>query len=268
MKAIPEFDRLKLIEARDTVFFPSDFKFLSEHKGLRPGELHVLLSTAGAGKSSLVKSVMFDLAKKAKVLYWLSEEGTRDFRSHIACNAIPDSKIKNVEVYSELEDDSITDKEGLAVIKKMAMVLDEIKPDILIYDNLTTSLAYADLKPSIQYRVMLELKRMAIRRNIPILCVAHTKGEINMYNQGLISGNDIRGGKNIVMLVEYLYVFQKLSIAGDYFNFINIEKHRSQPVKNKFFCLEYSPKTGGYVQDWPIDFECMKENYGQRNILK
>jgi len=268
MLEISEFDRLKLIEEDETVYFKSKFKFLMTHNGFRPGELHMLLSTSGSGKTTLMKSIIFDMAKDVKILYWLSEETEKTFRKHIANKGISNSLIKNITVVSELESPLCINSEGMGIVNALKAHVAECNPDIVIFDNITTSAAYADLKPSVQNSVIREMKKYAAETNIPILFVAHTKGDINIYNQGLLSGNDIRGSKGVINFIEFLYVFQKLSIGESYFNFINIEKHRSQQIEGKFFALEYSPKANSYIQDWPIDFETMKENYGQRNILK
>lgn len=267
MLEINEVDRIKLIEEDETIFFKSKFKFLMTHNGFRPGELHMLLSTSGSGKTTLMKSIIFDMSKDVKILYWLSEEIEKTFRKHIANKSISNSLIRNITVVSELESSLCINAEGMAIVNALKAYIAECSPDIVIFDNITTSAAYADLKPHVQNAVIREIKSYAAKTNIPFLFVAHTKGDINIYNQGLLSGNDIRGSKGVINYIEFLYIFQKLSIGENYFNFINIEKHRSQQVEGKFFALEYSPKKNSYVQDWGIDFETMKANYGQRNIL-
>lgn len=268
MREMDEIERIKRIEDFNTVFFPSKFNFLNEHKGLRPGEMHMIMSTSGAGKSSLVRSIMIDLAKNNKILLWLSEESEKSFYDYVAINGIPNGHVKNIHLHSEVDDVSLDDTGRHGVIKRLQEKINEVRPAVVIFDNITTSQAYEDLKISEQVATVTTLKRMSNRTGLPFLLIAHTKGEINMFNQGLISGNDIRGTKGVINKLEYLYVFQKLSIANSYFNFIRIEKHRTQPVDKTFFALEYSVKTGGYVQDWAIDFDILKENYAQRNLLK
>ena len=267
MLELDDVDRAELIEDDNTVFFPSKFKFLMTHNGFRPGEMHMLLSTAGSGKTTLMKSIMFDMSKDTKILYFLSEETETTFKKHVAKQGISNALIKNITVVSELEAPECQDRVGLPIIKHLEKEILRVKPDLVIYDNITTSAAYADLKPDVQTAVVRRMKVFAAKHDVPFLLVAHTRGDINIYNQGLLCGNHIRGNKGIINFIEYLYIFQKLSIADNYFNFINIEKHRSQAIEGKFFALEYSVKQNAFAQDWPISFEILKENYGQRNIL-
>ena len=267
MLELDDVDRAELIDEDETIFFPSKFKFLMTHNGFRPGEMHMLLSTAGSGKTTLMKSIMFDMSKDTKILYWLSDETSTTFKKHIAKQGISNALIKNITIASELEREDCHNSSGTDIEKQLEAEVLRVQPDLVIFDNITTSAAYADLKPDVQTAVVRRMKVFAAKHEIPFLLVAHTRGDINIYNQGLLCGNHIRGNKGIINFIEYLYIFQKLSIADNYFNFINIEKHRSQSIEGKFFALEYSVKQNAFAQDWPISFDVLKENYGQRNIL-
>ena len=53
-----------LLKERDKVHWYSDYHFLNEHKGHRPGALHLYLGVAHGGKSTLMRSLLIDALKK------------------------------------------------------------------------------------------------------------------------------------------------------------------------------------------------------------
>ena len=63
--------------------FHSTFNFISSHNGFRKGKLHLILSDTGTGKSTLIRSLMYDvllsLPEDKKLLLILSEETEMDF---------------------------------------------------------------------------------------------------------------------------------------------------------------------------------------------
>jgi KaiC/GvpD/RAD55 family RecA-like ATPase len=68
----------ELLENNNKTFFShSRFKFIEKHKGLRPGLMHVLLGTTGSGKTTLSRSILSDICKRDKVLFYSTEE-TKD----------------------------------------------------------------------------------------------------------------------------------------------------------------------------------------------
>lgn len=244
----------------------SNFKFLQEHRGLRPKELHVLMGTAGSGKSTVIRAIIADMLKinSGTVYAWLSEETRDSFMLGLVDNDMgPDGK-NRIKIDSELDREKNGDKKTIdSILEKVEF----ISPEVLIIDNITTSPSYRGKSPDEQGEVINKLKEFANKNDIPILLIAHTRKDVSDNMSRLITENDIRGCADITNLAEFFYVLQRFEVGERYFQTIRIQKHRSQPIKNKLFHLEYSPEIKTYTGDRPIDFDSFKEIFKQRNQL-
>lgn len=259
---------VELKKRREDVFFKSKFNFLNEHRGLRPGALHLLLGTSGSGKSSLVRSILKDIATRfnnqEKLLCWLSEESKLDFLTEFVQSNYNKSIARNINIISELEmpEEVIGQSQMELLYFKHNLSNDEHK--IIFIDNITTSKFYNDRSPVEQSNFIMMLKGIAKDRDIPIVLVAHTKHDVSDNMSRLITENDIRGNKSIVNIVQFQYILQRFKGASRFYPTIRTVKHRGQNPNDKLFYLEFSKEKLEYVSDKKIEFELFKQVFKER----
>lgn len=267
-----EFEKDEFLEESRTQFYKSDFNFLNEHNGWRPGKQHLILAPTHAGKSTLTRSIAWDFVNNnelEKVLVWLSEESKAEFKSELAKIGLPKEKASRIIIASEQDGDlSLSEKKML-----FAESLKLANPQLLLFDNITTSSFYAGRKVDEQERFASYLKTTGKSEDIAMAIIAHTGGESQM-NKRLLELNDIRGGKDIVNLAEFAYILQMIKVYDEVtqktkkFPIIRIEKHRGQAqVENFLFHLRYNPTTVSFMEDRPKCWNEFKELFKKQMSL-
>ena len=142
-------ERIKYL--KEFQFAETRFHFINDHYGLRPGNIHLLMGTSGKGKSTLARSIMLDVARFHKVFFLTSEEEERDVKDRFHLSKTHPDLVKNITHYRDT--DLMTgiepgDVEGfLSVLSWHMLAADS---EILFYDNLTASLYYETLTPTMQ----------------------------------------------------------------------------------------------------------------------
>lgn len=265
--AISRSEAATLRAVANWVYFKTDFKLLKSHKGFRSGRTHLFLGTTGSGKSTLVRSILIDLFKNnpdKKALIILSEESTEDFKSALSETEFDFHSGVNMTVLSE-EDQNFNSTQEY--IQHLRLLISELKPNVLFFDNLTTSLLYNDKSNRDQFLIAKELKRLTAKHDIATIFVAHTGAQISDNMNRLINENDIRGSKSVVNMIEFLYIMQRFEVGSTFFQTIRVVKHRSQQPDHKLFRLMYDTKKNLYTSDFPLDFQAFKEAFNQRNKL-
>lgn len=258
--------RGQLLKDNEAEYFKSRFLCFKAHNGFRPGCLHLVLGVAGAGKSTFLKAIIKDLVDdKQPILLWLTEEDRDDV--NVTFKDLPDNDgLKMVDVYCEIDP-----SQKVVTEDNFWLYLDDkigsINPSCILIDNITTSFLYAEKTSREQLQTIKQLKEVARKYNIPIIIFAHTKEECSDSMTRLIEINDIRGTKNIINLVEYLYIMQRFQIGESYFPTVRIKKHRKHPVDNYLFRLVYSKLKNTYTHDILLTFKEFKEAYKARNTL-
>lgn len=256
-----------MYEARQ-VQYQSQYNFIKEHGGYRKGKLHLAIGPSSGGKSTLTRSLLIDflltLKPDEKVHLHLSEESYEEFLIEIASSGLDLEKINRISVTSEQDNQF---KSANELFRHLHEALSESKVRGLFFDNITTSFCYMDRKADQQALVSHKLKTLAKGFNIPFVLIGHTGGDSTMASTRLIEMNDIRGGKSIVNLVEFMYVLQPLFVGDSRYNIIRILKHRGYSIKNSYFQLEYSDKARMFACDEAISFESFKSIFKQRNVL-
>jgi ABC-type iron transport system FetAB ATPase subunit len=248
------------------IHFASSMGFLNAHNGFRRGSLHMVIGTAGGGKSTLVRTLIRDFlfqkdnARKTLALC-LSEETIPEYKRQLAYGIPSHDILLNTIAVSELEDPNWNKK-------KFFEWLREFTPDFLVFDNITTSKWYMDLNAKEQSRFAVELKSITKEVNCSTLLIAHTDADITDGIERLIHLNDIRGSKSIVNLVEFGYILQRFQIGDKFFPTIRTVKHRSQELIHALYSLVYDPRTRSFTSDNPLNFEKFKEIFSERNRLK
>ena len=242
--------------------FRSSFNFFNCHRGIRKNKMHLLIAPTSAGKSTFVRSVLCDLVfrnKDKKVLLWLTEESIEDFKQEFSATVPANDVLKNITMISEMGTNPNEDEVRGYIEEAIGMV----NPDIVICDNITTSRLYMDKTNSQQAEISMWIKELT--RTTTFFIIAHTNGD--GYESKFINENDIRGSKTLPNLVEFLYVLQPIRVGDRLFQFVNIIKHRGQPISGKFFRLFYDERIKSFEKDSKISFEEIKDVFKQRNSL-
>jgi len=268
----------ELLKEREKTYWHSGYHFLTEHKGHRPGNLHLYLGVAHGGKSTLMRSLLIDALKRCdkdkKILIWLSEETENDFLIEFSMAlktfSKDDAKVlfRKLLIHSEMNFPELIkfERRGVKWAYFQEMVNDK-RIDLIFFDNLTTSEFYMDQKIDVQSLFVKELKEEASKCKKPFIMVAHTGADVTENSHRLISMNDIRGCKSIINIVQYCYILQRFQLNDFYYPTLRITKHRGQSVESKMFHLDFNKEMNLYIKDRAIDFVEMKDNFKQRNVL-
>lgn len=260
-----ELDNEKLKELRSNQHecnFRSKYNFFNEHNGIRNNKMHLLIAPTGAGKSTLIRSVFFDVInnnRDKKILIWLTEETKDEFYSEISNYATDSDVLQNVRVISELQ--GYTNEDDTKKLIEEAIDLYDL--DLLMVDNITTSNLYMDTSIKNQAELCKWFKGLC--KSTALFIVAHTNN--NNFNNRLLDENDIRGSRSITNLTEFLYVLQPVRINNSLFQFINIIKHRGQNIDNRFFMLKYNKQSKLFLEDVASTFDDINQLFKQRNKL-
>lgn len=262
---INEIKTARLLEEIKTVYIKSKFGFLQSHLGLRPGKMHLLLSTSGAGKSSLTRALMKEISMGHKISIYLSEESTEDFQTYLAQAAIPERCIKNMSVISEVDEEN-SGKNKAEMFDTFSEFAQQ-RADVFFFDNITTSLFYNNQKNEVQSAVARKIKQMTAKMGYAMFIVAHTATSITDYNQQILTVNDLRGDKTLSNEMEFFYGFQRFRIGEESFAVIRVLKSRNPSADWEWFELDYSKSCKIYTGDRKITFAELKDGYNARNQL-
>lgn len=260
-----------LITEANTQHNKSDFHFLNEHKGWRPGKIHLAMAPTGAGKSTLIRSIIWDYLINnpfRRVFLWLTEESANDFKTEFAKLKLPQEQAKYLYIGSE------QDVEGELSMKKIAFAegLKQVMPDIVFFDNITTSQFYVGRKPEEQASFSMYIKRMCKNEDIPFVIIAHSGGGIQM-GKRLIELNDIRGTKDIVNIAEFAYILQRFRVVDPntnqeiFYPTIRLEKHRGYTCNNLLFKLRFNQETVTFMEDRAVDWQSFKDAFNAQLTL-
>lgn len=258
----------ELIKNHQTIFNQTNFNFLSQHNGLRPKKLHLVIGMPSGGKSTLRNTLIVDFLEQnphKKAFLYLSEESEQDLLGDIAAISARSSALKRLIIFSE--------QDYLGLVRKTQdraqFICDKIarsQCDLFVFDNLTTSQLYGN-SFSEQDEFCLDLKSKLLKLNTTNLLIAHTSSSIKNGLDGLIDMNDIRGSKTIVNLTEFLYVLQSFKIKNETINTIRIQKNRSYKTEKNFFMLNFDGQKRIYSFDVELGFDEFNTLYQKQNRL-
>ena len=253
----------ELTAYRKQIDFKTKLNFLLAHNGIRKNKMHFLIAPTHSGKSTLTRTILRDLIinnQSKKILVWLTEETTEDFKRAFYESVPAGEHLKNVKISCQV---GVTDSPE-KIMADFTEMIEHFDIDIVICDNITTSSKlYQDESIARQSTTMTWLK--SLTKITTVFCIAHTN--TSDFNNRLLDENDIRGGKTAVNLTEFLYVMQPIQINNTLHQFILIKKHRNQKVENKFFKLNYDHRLMAFANDYPTDFEFIKNVFKDRNKL-
>lgn len=246
------------------VNFHSKLGFVNATNGFRRGSMHLFIAGTGGGKSTLTRSIIRDLLfhpnNNPIIAIWLSEESIEEYRAMFALGVPSTDRLLNTNAYSE------QDKRDTTEIHFFEWV-EMLNPDILIFDNITTSKLYEGKRPELQAAFASKLKNVIKKVNCAGLIIAHADSQQTNQKGGLLDVNNIRGGKGIVNLTEFAYLVQTFSTPKSKYSTLRIAKSRSQEVVHDTYLLNFDTRTRSYLTDTAIPFEKFKEVYNERNRL-
>ena len=267
-----ETEQALMIQENQTVHTDSVFYFLKEHKGWRNGKIHLAMAPSGAGKSTMVRSLIWDWLINSqayeKCFVWLSEESADDFKHEFAKLRLPRELTSRLLIGSEQDTDGDVNHKKLLFAEALKTVI----PSIVFFDNVTTSQFYAGKKPEEQASFAMYIKRKCKTEDIPFVIIAHSGGGIQMGNR-LLELNDIRGGKDIVNLAEFAYIMQRFRVVDPmtnkeiYYPTIRILKHRGYTCENLLFKLRFNRETVTFMEDKIIPWTEFKEAFKSQLTL-
>lgn len=250
--------------------FPkSRFTFINDHYGLRKGKVHTLISSSGVGKSTLSRSLIFDMAKENKVFLYSTEEDLKDTQTMFAMRDADNAILKNIIFCHEgdLEKETSDVNEWLRLLE---VKIKNSKCDILFFDNITTSSFYETKKPDVQAQIFSSLRVLARDCAIPLFLIAHTASTVRDDSQTLIRAEDIFGSKSPSRKSQFLYVYQRIigqssptGLTTPSYPLIRVLKARGYDTQN-IYLLGYDFQKNEYTGDAQIPNAKFKEIYDER----
>lgn len=249
----------------------TSFSFLNDHLSLRKGKRHLLIGTTGTGKTTLTRSVIFQLAKGARIL-WYSTEETLDDMIYMMTKASFDSEHRNkIHFRHETQASKWCDETGQDLGKYFSHEIAKTKCDVIVFDNLTTSKFY-NKTPESDVKFFNSISESVKNLNIPIIIIAHTANGVKDMQAELFSGSDVRGNKIVSNSSEYIYAYQLITyIVNGQENkqgIIRTIKSRIGGASNSIYTLNYNAKENSYTSDQKVSFETFKNFYDKRVKLK
>lgn len=245
----------------------TQFGFLSAHNGLRRGSVHVVIGTAGGGKSTLIRSILRDFLfhpsnQQLEASILLSEETCLEYKSQLAFGLESLEPLKRGVLTSEQENPNWSFDYFLGQQKILS-------PDLFIYDNMTTSKFYEGAKVSRQAEIFNKIKDFTKVTNCATIVIAHTGANISDGMDRLINMNDIRGAKSIPNMAEFFYILQRFKdeTTDHFFPSIRTVKHRGQELIHSMYLLQYDKRFRAYMGDKSINWGQFVEFHKKRQRL-
>ena len=249
-------DEIDKIDSKfNTKHFYSRMSFLSDHNGLRKGELSTLTGTYGSSKSTLTRTIIAELAMAhKKVFVFLSEESSSIYNfplsnamTNMADLNYANKSLKNVSYLSQTEMNQ-NDKNLNHLLSCFADMAKFHSVEVFIIDNFTTSFL-GDSTISEQARASELLKKFAIQFDVVVLVILHTKKNTDVYTN-FLTGDDVRGNQTIINMSSYSYMLTLFSIGNDKRAFIHVDKARYHKKSHKkFYELCFDSDIEMYVAD-------------------
>lgn len=255
-----------LLKKNSEMQFATNYGFLSAHNGFRRGSLHVLMGTAGSGKTTLIRSILRDFIfqrenKKFSAALWLSEESIEEYKTQFAKGAPSHEQLMSTFITSEIDSKDMQLDVFINRIK-------DLRPDFLIIDNVTTSRFYDNKRPEEQSRFVKYIKEITKEIECATLAVVHTKQGVYDNQDRLIEIDDIRGNKSLANMAEFFYIWQRFQTGdNEYYPIMRIRKHRGQDLINSFFRFMYDKETRSYKRDYQINMGDISAKFKNRMKL-
>lgn len=247
----------------NTIFIPSRFKFLTAHNGVRPRTLHGLISNTGAGKSTLIKSIIAEVAKYKKILIWISEESVAEYQ--VLINQLSEEILENITFVEERSIPEHVKENQKAFFNYFVEMVTASGARMVFIDNITTSVFYNSRFGFFGQTKTCEFLLNFVKKVCSVFYVAHTGKHVTDNYNKIVTPEDMRNSSELPMQTEYLYIIQKFTSEGKIFNILRNAKHRHHDSAAGYFSLAY--EKGCYVGDGRIDAEMVNYIFQLRDYL-
>ena len=249
----------------ESVCYKTGYEFLAQHNGFRPCKMHMVLGLPGAGKSTLIRSIVIDFLRnnpKKNLYIWLSEETVSEFKTGMLSHLDLIGSSSNVFVTSEQGMDKVTSTIFFEWLVEQSNLYGE---GLFLFDNVTTSEVYNDKKPIEQTAFLKDMKKCTQELGFSTLLVAHTGKSVNP--NMLIDSNDVRGSSSIANLCEFIYVLQMFISSGVKTQTLTLEKNRAYDTSCNRFILQYDRCERIYSVDVPLTIEYLRDLSKKRDRI-
>lgn len=257
-------EQAKLEASLKEVHFHSQFGFVNSTNGFRRGNMHLFIAGTGAGKSTLTRSLIRDLLFHKKndpiICLWLSEETVEEYKTMFALGVPSHERLLNTNAYSEIDKPQTSEMHFFEWVEM-------INPDVLVYDNITTSKFYEGKRPDDQAKFATKIKTLLKKINCAGIIIAHADSQQSQQRGGMLDLNHIRGSKTICNLTEFAYLSQSFDTPKAKYSTVRIAKSRSQQIVHSMYFLNFDKSTNSYISDSAIQFDKFKEAFNERNRL-
>lgn len=259
------------IEENETYYFESNYNFLKAIKGLRPSMAHGLLAPAGAGKSTLTRTIISETSQKHKIGVLLSEEKHIQYSSALKIQKENYNKANIKLMRESVVCNNFKTKEEQIDYIVQTCILSDVK--VLFWDNITTGKILGDsVLPSKVAELFERLKDKLGENKIALFYVAHTRKDIKAEHREQFTGEDMRGSNQIFMQSEYFFTLQTKTVQckdpkdgqvkDKPLTFVSIYKSRFHNPEYKFYILTY--KNRKYVSDQGVAYSIIKEIFSSK----
>ena len=257
-----EKDEIK--NAVNTNFFHSRLNVFKSTNGIRKGEFSVIVGPAGNGKSALCKTISTECAVGGKKCYHLlSEEKSSTYKNNIfkTFESITSGKSKK---YLELLffesmidwDDSMLNYNYF--FDHLQDVINELCPDMVIFDNFTTSFM-GSLPISVQANMITKFRKIASVFDIALIGVFHTAKGTDIYKK-VINGEDVRGNASTTNAGSYNYILSTYFRCTPPRAILYVDKARYHTESHKAYYEMYFDKESGiFTKDSKIEYSAVKQ---------
>lgn len=255
---------------REFQFAQTSFGFINDHFGLKKKQMNLLIGTTGTGKSTLARSILYDLTGKHRVMLCSSEECWTDLEDNLLLLGFDQGRLDNivfVHEQAELKDVSTEHTNYSELFSILGRIFINKGCEIFFFDNITASKFYNGAMPQHQVTFQNKMRDFISDRNCPGFLVAHADAKTRDGQAMRITANDVRGSKNLSNTTEYIYTYEfwKLNTSKSkdpVAAFVTVEKCRNPLGNNrKKYLLEFSPHFKRYVADKPMSDETHNDIY-------
>ena len=250
-------------DIKETEYFKSRFNFLKGHNGIRPNSLHGMIAPMGVGKTTLLQSIIADIALEKKVLIWLSEESLVSYQQHL--RYLDDRCVQNLMFVEERDIPAEWKSKPDRFLTYFKTMVERAECDIVFIDNVTTSGFYDGRFGLNAQPQVADFLSSFVKSHCSVFYLAHTKKDIIVNHNKIIVPEDMRNTTALPNVTELFYIIQGFTRAEKIYNFVRVAKYRGYDKAAGWFALEYVQKA--YVNDSPVDFSIVNDIFKSRDFL-
>jgi RecA-family ATPase len=244
--------------------FKSRLTAFSSTKGLRPGELSVVVGPSGNGKSTLCKTISIENAINGiKCFHLLSEEKTEVYKGGIAQVFEKMTGGKNTDKFLQnlLFETMLDWDEKEENLEYLFSYLEEVinthLPEMIIFDNFTTSFI-GDLHISQQGVAINRLRKLASSYDIAIVGVFHTAKGSDLYTK-ILDGDSVRGHASSTNKGSYNYILSTFFRLKEPRAILFLHKTRyHKDTMQTYWDLFFDKELGIYTSSKKVSYEDVK----------